>query len=146
LFIGIGYDRTVAGLVRTSRGWFVVWTGVGAVLLFSILDLPGYGLLVAPIAIVAFAIALRKAPRLWPEVLGLVEGAGATCLLLAYLNRDYRPCPSGPIILGPGQSSFSCGGAPPQPWLIAGALLVTIAALAYLLALRANSNKSVPAV
>ena len=101
--------------IRADLGWFALRAGLGALVLISFLEL---GVLGVAISFAAFALAARRAPSVWPQILGAVEGWAAICLLVAFLNRGYRPCGRGPISLAPGQS-YSCGGAPPTPWLIA---------------------------
>ena len=61
-------------------------------------------------------------------------------VLIAYLNRDYRPCGAGPHILGAGES-YSCGGFDPYPWLYTGLALAVLSMIAYAVARRAGSTK-----
>ena len=124
------YDQIVKRTGATV--WYLAWAAVVALLLFSYLVI---GVFVLPAALVAVVLVARRGP-VWPEALGGLEGAAAMCFLIAYLNRDYNPCPPGPIILGPGQASFSCGGADSRPWLIAGVVLAVIGVAAYLIASR----------
>ena len=114
------------------RGWagFAAWALAGALLSFAILDLPGYGLFVFPFALAAAVLTALKVSFV-PEGLGLAPGVGTLCLVVALVNRDYNPCPSGPVVLGPGQQSFSCGGLPPTPWLVVGLVLILGGVVAY---------------
>lgn len=123
------------------RQWqtFGAWVVAGGLLTFAILDIPGYGLFVLPVAVLAIWLVSRRAR--WPEVLGLVAGVGALAILVAFLNRDYRACPSGPVRLSNGET-FSCGGLPPLPWLVVGAALVVIGVLAYVLVTTARLQAS----
>jgi hypothetical protein len=117
-----------------SAGWkaFVAWALAGALVVFAFLSGFSIGLFVLPLAGVVLWIVARRTSA-WPEVFGVGAGAGALCLLVAFLNRDYTPCPEGPITLAPGQTSFECGGADPVPWLVAGVALVAGSVLAYFL-------------
>jgi len=109
--------------------WFWAWSLVGAALCFSFLTGLSIGLLLLPFALLLLWLVLSRSPR-WPESIGFVEGAGLVLLLVAYLNRDYRPCGAGPHILGAGES-YSCGGIDPHPWLYTGLAIAALAAIAY---------------
>ena len=109
--------------------WFWAWSLVGAALCFSFLTGLSIGLLLLPFALLLLWLVLSRSPR-WPESIGFVEGAGLVLLLVAYLNRDYRPCGAGPHILRAGES-YSCGGFDPHPWLYMGLAIAALAAIAY---------------
>ena len=109
--------------------WFWAWSLVGAALCFSFLTGFSIGLLLLPFALLLLWLVLSRSPR-WPESIGFVEGAGLVLLLVAYLNRDYRPCGAGPHILRAGESC-SCGGFDPHPWLYMGLAIAALAAIAY---------------
>jgi hypothetical protein len=113
-------------------GWlaFGLWALPGVVLA---LQISAFGLLLAPIG-VGVTVLLVRSTRVWPEVLGIGEGAAAVCFLVVALNSDYWGCPpSGEVITRTPTSLTveSCGGVNPWPWLIVGAILATGAALAY---------------
>ncbi len=89
------------------------------------------GIFVLPFAAAALAVAgVRN--RAWPEApMGGLVGVGVTCLFVAYRNRGYSPCPTGPMRLARDEH-FSCGGFDPAPWLIVGMLLIATGILGYL--------------
>lgn len=126
-------------------GWkgFLAWALAGGLLLFSFLSGFSIGLFLLPLALVALWLVARRA-RAWPELFGAGAGFGAICLLVAFLSRDYNPCPEGPITLRPGETEFECGGTDPIPWLVAGLALVVVSALAYALARRSRSGPPTP--
>lgn len=111
--------------------WFLAWTGSGALIAFTALGLASIGIFVLPFAIAGTA-AVRNRARFWPDGLGMGAGIGIMAIVIGVLNLGYRPCPSGSISLGPGQTSFECGGFDPVPWFVAGSLLVAASVLAYL--------------
>src|SRR5687767_6919079 len=99
--------------------WFAAWGLAGGLVFFALLTGLSIGFLVLPFAALAVWFVGRNASG-WPEILGVVLGAAAVSLTVAAINRDYSPCPEGPITLPPGETSFSCGGFDPLPWLVAG--------------------------
>ncbi len=114
--------------------WFAGWSAAGAALTFSFLTGFSIGLFILPLAAVLLIWVARSAPRP-TEALGFIEGIGATLLLVAFLGRDYTPCPAHarfdlPAGSPPG-SSVSCGGFDPLPWLIAGIVVSGLALLSY---------------
>jgi hypothetical protein len=120
------------GAVARQAGWiwFCAWAFSGGLTFFAVLTGFSIGLLLLPFGALSVVLVARWA-RAWPESLGVVAGVGAICLLIAALNRDYRPCPRAEVTLSPGQSEFSCGGLDPKAWWIAGALLLPAASVAY---------------
>jgi hypothetical protein len=100
------------------EGWlvFAAWVLAGAFAVFSLLAAASIGLFVAPVAGVAIWLALRLGRR-WPETLGIISGAGAVCLLIAFLD------------------SVSTS------WLVAGLVLVAGGAIPYVLARRGTTSK-----
>lgn len=115
---------------RAGWPWFGAWAFSGGLTFFAVLTGFSIGLLVLPFGALSLALVARRA-RAWPESLGVPAGVGAVCLLIAALNRDYRPCPQGEITLRPGQGEFSCGGFDPTAWWVAGVLLVVAGPVAY---------------
>jgi hypothetical protein len=116
--------------------WFGAWALAGAFVVFAVLAGFSIGLFLLPLAIVGVVLIARRARR-WPETLGTLAGAGAVVLLLgAGHARDYEPCPEGTVVLPPGETEWSCGGAAPLPWLISGGILVAVGLAGYALARR----------
>jgi len=119
---------------RAGRGWlwFAAWCVAGALFLFSFLAGFSIGLFVLPFAAGALLYVAWRAPHI-SEGLGFVAGIGVTLLLVAFLSRDYRPCPEG--ALAPGRrsagTSIECGGFDPTPWLLAGVVTVALPLLGY---------------
>jgi hypothetical protein len=116
-------------------GWkaFVAWSLAGGLLVFALLTGFSIGLFVLPFALVAVFLVAMSASW-WPEVIGVVAGAGAVSLVIAFLSRDYKPCPeSGVLTLSPGETSVECGGSDPMPWLIGGIALVSASIVAHAL-------------
>ncbi|MEJ7825587.1 MAG: hypothetical protein WKF48_09170 [Solirubrobacteraceae bacterium] len=96
------------------------------------------GVLLLPIGLLT-AFLLTRSIRVWPEILGLLEGVAAVFLAIAALNVGSRPCPSrGELVTDEG--SVSCGGLDPWPWLIIGLLLAFGAAVAYRRVARSRST------
>jgi hypothetical protein len=118
-------------------GWlvFAAWVLAGALVALSLLGAASIGLFVAPLAAVAIWLVLRFGGA-GPEMLGMVSGAGAVCLLIAFLNRGTTPCTQEGHGLSAGETEASCGGLDPTPWLVAGLVLVAAGAVAYALARR----------
>jgi hypothetical protein len=117
--------------MKGAWGWggFAAWAVAGGLLTFSLLS--WVGLFLLPAALVACWLAGRSA-RSSLELLGAVAGAGLVCLGIAFGARDYSPCPpGGSLRVPPGETSVSCGGFDPVPWLVAGLALVLVGALAY---------------
>ena len=101
------------------------------------------GLFFLPILLVGPVILARLTRA--GEAIGVIGGVGSVIALIGILNLDYRPCPSGPVILPPGKTSFECGGVDGTPWLIVGVVLMAAATLAYSLLRRKPSSKGGPA-
>lgn len=120
-----------------GRGWeaFGAWALAGGLLTFSVLDGFAYGIFVLPLAVGLMVLVALRA-RFWPEGQGLAAGVGLLCMVVAFVNRGYVSCPSGPVTLRPGQQSFSCGGFSPVPWLVAGLVLIGGAIVVYALTRR----------
>ena len=120
--------------MRRRRGWsaFAIWGVAGALVALTLLSLLSIGIFILPLAVIALAVAGWRASG-WPEGVGLVAGVGATCLVIAFLSRDYEPCDDGPLTVSPGETSAECGGTDPVPWLVVGIALVGASVGAHLL-------------
>jgi hypothetical protein len=123
------------------QGWlvFAAWVLAGALAVFSLLGAASIGFFIAPLAAVAIWLAFRFG-RAVPEMLGMVSGTGAVCLLIAFLNRGMTPCTEQGHTLSPGETEATCGGLAPTPWLIAGLVLVAVGIVAYALARRGTDS------
>jgi hypothetical protein len=123
--------------MRRWNGWkaFVAWSLAGGLLVFSVLAGLSIGLFVLPFAVAAVFLVAYHASG-WPEAIGVVAGAGAVCLLIAFLSRDHQPCPESGVLPGfnsEGAFVSECGGFDPMPWLIAGIALVGVSVFAHVL-------------
>lgn len=123
--------------------WFAAWGLAGGLVFFALLTGLSIGIFVVPFAALAVWFVARTAGG-WPELLGVAVGAGAVCLVVFVRNRDHNPCPEGEITVPPGQTSYSCGGFDPLPWLIAGLALTVIGPAAYALARRLPPPPRIP--
>jgi hypothetical protein len=143
-----------AALVWRRRGeagghgwlWFAAWSAAGALFTFSFLAGLSIGLLVVPFAAGALLYVAWRSPHI-SEGLGSGAGIGATLLLVAFLNRDYRPCPEEGLSLpanAPPGASIECGGFDPTPWLLAGVVTVALALLGYGITSRRRRGRDEP--
>ena len=112
---------------RREGVWFAAWLAAGAALAFSIVDLPTFGVLLLPFAVVGVVllVARRHFDR---SAWGLPCGIGLLSLYVAYVQRK-----------GPGVVTWhtaTASGADtyldPRPWLVAGLLLVLVGIGAFL--------------
>jgi hypothetical protein len=94
-------------------GRFWLWAFAGGLVTFSVIASASIGLLVFPLALVALWLASLTEP-VWPEALGTLAGAAASCFLIAYLQREP-------------------GGFDSVPWLVAGIVLTVIGVGGYAL-------------
>src|SRR5262245_56432850 len=96
---------------RTGWASLLEWTFAFALLALTLIGAASIGIFVAPFAIVAMAVTVRR-NRDWPEAaLGGLVGVGAVCLFIAYRNRGYSPCPPvGTTVRLSRGEHFSCGG------------------------------------
>jgi hypothetical protein len=125
--------------MRSAGRWrgFAAWVVAGGLLTFTLLSWVGFFFL--PAALVVCWLAGRST-RSGVELLGALSGAGLVCLGIAFGARDYSPCPpGGSLTVPPGETSVSCGGFDPLPWLVAGLALVVAGAFAYGLARRVQA-------
>jgi hypothetical protein len=91
------------------RFWF--WALAGALVTFSLVAAASIGLFVLPVAALVTALVAR-ATGLAAEALGVLVGAGAIFLLIAWLQR-------------------APGGFDWRPWLVAGAVLAALGIVGY---------------
>jgi hypothetical protein len=115
---------------RTGLAAFLLWIPIGACAALGLAAAPSFGLFLLPFAVVAIVVARWKL-RPWPEALGAGLGVGVVLLVVAIANNDYRACSGGPITVAPGESSVSCGGLDPAPFLLMGLALCASAAVLY---------------
>jgi hypothetical protein len=117
-----GHRKALGGWLR-----FLAWSATGACLALGI---SAIGLFTVPAGLL-FAVALTPTLRTGRELLGLLAGAGAVSVVGGAISLHYRACPKGPVVLAPGQASFSCGGFDGTPWLITGLAVTVLAAALY---------------
>jgi hypothetical protein len=96
-------------VVGCRRFW--LWALAGALVTFSLVAAASIGLFVLPLAALATALVARST-RLAAQALGALVGAGAICLLIAWLQREP-------------------GGFESRPWLVAGVVLGTLGIAGY---------------
>jgi hypothetical protein len=105
---------------------FLAWSVAGACLALIVSQV---GALTLAIGLLLVALLLWRARG--REAIGLLAGAGAVAVLVGVINLGYNPCPSGPVVLKPGQTDFECGGFDGAPWLAVGLALMVVAAIAF---------------
>ena len=110
------------GFGGTHWPWFAAWSVAGGLLAFSFVTGLSIGLFVLPLASVVLVWVARRTPRL-ADALGFVEGVGALCVLVAFLNR-------------------AGNGVDPMPWLLAGVSLAGLAPVAYVLLCYRTAGRS----
>jgi hypothetical protein len=113
--------------------WFAAWCAAGALFTLSFLAGLSIGVVGLPFAAGALLYVAWRSPHI-SEGFGSGAGIGATLLLVALLNRDYRPCPEEGLSLpasAPPGTSIECGGFDPTPWLLAGVVTAALARLGY---------------
>jgi len=121
--------------MRDRTGWpsLLEWSLALGLIAFAVISVMSIGVFVLPFGVMALAIAARR-NRAWPESLsGGLVGAGGVCLVVAYRNRAYSPCPplGTPMRLSFGEH-FTCGGFDPTPWLAIGLLMTGAGLVSYL--------------
>jgi len=112
--------------MRAWTSWtaFLAWTVAGGLLALSALSILSIGVFVLPLAVVALVLVGRRASR-WPEGMRVLAGTGVLCFVVAFLSRDYSPCPeSGVLTIPAGATSVECGGRDPLPWLVVGSVIL----------------------
>lgn len=118
--------------------WFLAWAIPGLLLPGFFLLLPIGALIITPLVLLIAALLIHLHRPSGPEVLGVLLGVGLWGFAIAYFNRN-STCPqsgfgspsstSVTVTLRLGESSSSCFGVAPEPFLLVGALLVLFAIL-----------------
>ncbi len=116
-------------------GWpaFGLWAVPGLVVGFLVTSI---GVPLLPFGILA-TVLLARSTRVWPEMLGILEGIAGVCFLIVALNADYWSCPaSGEVITRTRTSEIveSCGALSPWPWVVAGLVFALGGAASYAIA------------
>ncbi len=117
------------------EGWwrFAAWVFAGALTMFAWLTGFSIGLFLLPFAVLVIWLVARKS-RIWPEILGMVGGAGVICLVIAAVNHEGPGCRTTEEA---GAITVTCGGSlDPKPWLVVGFALLAVAPLLYAFARR----------
>ena len=111
-----GHRASDAGGGVLSWAWFIAWAGVGAALAVGLVSLGPLALV--PAAAVAAVMLSRPASR--RGAFGVLSGAGALLLVVAWINRQ-----------GPSTTCWHTATASgcdqhldPIPWLVVGVVLV----------------------
>ena len=119
------------------------WTLGFALLALAAAGAMTIGILILPLAVAALTFAARR-NRKWPEApAGGLTGVGSMCLFIAFLHRDYSPCPSvGRLLVRQGAFGH-CGGLDPIPWMQIGIALTVSGLLAYLILGRTALNRTI---
>lgn len=116
-------DLAQRAALLVSVRW-LLWPLAGALAAVSVLVFPSIGILIA-LCTAAAAVSARRRGSADGAAAGVVAGVGAVLLAIGLANLGYDPCPSsGTVTLAPGQSSSSCGGTSPVPWLAVGSALL----------------------
>lgn len=118
-----------------ETGWwrFAAWVFAGALTMFAWLTGFSIGLFVLPFAVLAIWLVARKS-RIWPEILGMVGGAGVIGIVIAAINHEGPGCRTTEEA---GGITVTCGGSlDPKPWLVGGLVLLAVAPALYALARR----------
>ena len=107
------------------------WSLVGLLAASGILFAPAFLLLWPLAALLAWRASRRS--RVWPEVLGCLNGLAALLLGLALSLGLTDPCKERPPV--PGQRRVYMSGCTQpawEPYLVAGSLLAVVTLIAYL--------------
>lgn len=71
----------------------------------------------------------------WRDVMpGILLGAGAVILIIAFMHLDYVPCPNHLHVIATPEDRFRshrCGGLDPMPWFRVGATTAMSGMLVY---------------
>ncbi len=96
-----------------ATGWkaFWLWAVAGALLSFAVLAIMSIGLYLLPVAIIVTVLIARRASA-WPETLGVLEGAAATALWVAFISAGVPLCSKeGQMSASHSETQATCGRA-----------------------------------
>ncbi len=93
----------------------------GAIVTFTVISGFSIGFGIAPFALLAVYVAVRRS-GFGPEAFGLLDGAAAICLLIALFNHN--------------------AGVDPVPWLVSGCLLAAAGFAGYKLGRHVQSRNA----
>jgi hypothetical protein len=122
-----------------------LWVLGGATSAFAILAAMSIGVLVLPIAIAIIVFAALRRPR-WPEILGLLPGAAAPVVLIAFLHR--RRCASAGVHVQFANDAMVIRGHScltsfdHQTWMLTGIVIALTGIAAYTFLRRALTSAS----
>jgi hypothetical protein len=102
---------------RPAWSGYVLWVTAGALCSLSVVALLSIGPFIAPVAVLATAVAARRRPGM-KNALGLVSGVGAVPLYVGFIHLgSVAHCPR-------ISSATSCEEFVAWPWLVVGVALV----------------------
>jgi hypothetical protein len=108
------------------------WGVAGALVVYAFLGMWTIGFFIMPFAVWACYHASARYRFLPEGASGLMLGAAAVFVFLAFLSRNYVPCQTGGVIVFAGDTAMhSCGGSDPLPRLRVGATLSAIGIAIY---------------
>ena len=113
---------------RQLDAWrgFAAWALSGFLTSFAVITGFSIGVLILPFAIVSVAFSAMRAGTS-AGLLGFPLGVGITALAIGVLHWGDTPCrEQGSVGISLGETSGSCGGFDPVPWLVAGLIFVAI--------------------
>ncbi len=114
-----------------ATGWkaFWLWAVAGALLSFAVLAIMSIGLYLLPVAIIVTVLIARRASA-WPETLGVLEGAAATALWVAFISAGVPLCSKegqmSMVVVAPRSGETirtGCTTSDYRQWMWAGATL-----------------------
>ncbi len=110
--------------VRAQLPWFFAWVAVGVGVALAVTAL---GVFAVPLALVVavLLIVFHHADR---SAFGVLAGVGLLCIYVAYVQRQGP----GTVYWHTATASGSEQYLDPRPWLVAGVLLVTFGAGAFM--------------
>jgi hypothetical protein len=117
---------------------FTLWAVAGAVVTFAVLDLPSFGLFLLPASLVIiFIVVAGMRTRLFPAVLGSVQGVATIFLWGAFISRGIARCQPGvplTVRLSEGSVTTACTTIDSETWFVRGAATAVMGAALYLVA------------
>jgi hypothetical protein len=110
----------------------------GAVVTFAVLDITSIGLFLLPASLVViFIIVAGSGARLFPVVLGSVQGAAAILFWSAFISRGIAPCQPGvplTVMLSEGSMTTGCVRIESETWFVRGVATALMGVALYLVA------------